>query len=104
MDENEHEKSLANRRSELQQALKVFGLRFIQMLDKDRKQDMLSFIDNLGMTKLHGLEDVLHIKLEKILIEHLRDVYKQSALEGMNLSSQNKKLQRKKLKKKQKKL
>ena len=48
---------------------------------------MLSFINDLGMTKLHGLEDELHIKLEKILIEHLRDAYKQSALEGMNLSS-----------------
>ena len=46
------------------------------MVDKDKKQDMLSFINNLGMTKLHGLEDELHIKLEKILIEHLRDAYK----------------------------
>lgn len=87
MDESDHANSLSNRRSELQQALKVFGLRFIQMVDKDRKQDMLSFINDLGMTKLHGLEDELHIKLEKILIEHLRDAYKQSALEGMNLSS-----------------
>ena len=70
------------------------------MVEKDKKQDMLSFINDLGMTRLHGLEDDLQIKLEKILIEHLRDAYKQAALEDMNLSSQNKRLQKKKLKKK----
>ena len=74
------------------------------MVDKDKKQEMLSFIDNLGMTTLQCLEDEMQINLEKILIEHLREAYRQSALETMNLSSSNKKLQRKKLKKKQKKL
>ena len=62
------------------------------MVDKDLKSDMLSFIDNLGMTNLLCLDDEMQISLEKILMEHLRDSYKQSALDAMNLSSSNKKL------------
>ena len=100
MDESDHENNMVNKRAELTQALKLFGLRFIQMVEKDRRQDMLNFVNDLGMTKLHGLDDELQIKLEKILMDHLRESYKAAALEDMGLSSQNKKLQRKKLKKK----
>ena len=59
MEESDHEKALVNKGSELKQALKVFGLRFIQMVEKDQRHEMLSFVNDLGMTRLHGLEDGL---------------------------------------------
>lgn len=68
--------SMADRKAELTQALKVFGLRFIQMVDKDKRQDMLAFIDTLGMTTLQCLDDEMQISLEKILMEHLREAYR----------------------------
>ena len=67
---------MADRKAELMQALKVFGLRFIQMVDKDKRQDMLGFIDTLGMTTLQCLDDEMQISLEKILMEHLREAYR----------------------------
>ena len=75
MEESQGE-SLADRKAELMQALKVFGLRFIQMVDKDKRQDMLGFIDTLGMTTLQCLDDEMQISLEKILMEHLREAYR----------------------------
>ena len=75
MEESQGE-SMADRKAELMQALKVFGLRFIQMVDKDKRQDMLGFIDTLGMTTLQCLDDEMQISLEKILMEHLREAYR----------------------------
>ena len=75
MDESQVE-SMADRKAELTQALKVFGLRFIQMVDRDKRHDMLAFIDTLGMTTLQCLDDEMQISLEKILMEHLREAYR----------------------------
>ena len=70
-------------------------------------EEMLEFVTNLGMVQLKDLlqdDYELHVKLEQLLIETLREAYEQQTLDSMGLSSTNKKLQKKKLKKKQKQL
>ena len=65
--------------------------------------EMLQFVANLGMSALKDLHDddyELHVKLESILIDTLREAYQQKTLDSLGLSSTNKKLQKKKLKKK----
>lgn len=106
VDDTNPQTSLQNMRVRLTQALKFFDLRFRQMESKDDKlEQMLGFVSNLGLFQLKDLteEDYeLHIKLEQLLVDTLREAYEQQTLDSMGLSSTNKRLQKKKLKKKQK--
>ena len=108
VDDSSPETSLANMKVRLVLALRIFDLRFKQMEAKQDKMDeMLAFVTNLGMVQLkdlNGDDFELHIRLESLLIETLKEAYEQQTLDAMGISSTNKKLQKRKLKKKQKQL
>ena len=96
IDDSNPETSLANTRVKLTQALRIFDVRFRQMASgKDTLDQMLDFVQNLGMVKLRDLvqdDFELHVRLEQILIETLREAYEQQTLDSMGLSSTNKRL------------
>ena len=81
-------------------------MRFRQMEEKkDTEEQMLSFVGGLGMVALRdfGEKDFeMHVRLEAILIDTLKDAYQQHTLETAGFTTANKKTLRKKLKKKQK--
>ena len=72
---------MANMRVRLTQAIRFFDLRFKQMENKqDKMEEMLAFVTNLGMIQLKDLSEEdyeLHIRLEALLIETLREAYEQ---------------------------
>jgi hypothetical protein len=70
---------------------------------RETLDEMLSFVTSLGLVPLKDLNEEdfeLHVRLESLLIETLREAYLQQTLETMGLNSTNKRLLKKKLKKK----
>ena len=65
----------------VEQALKIFKMKFRQMEEKkDSMAEMLAFVDKLGMVELWDLnkDDYdLHVRLESLLIETLKEAYEQ---------------------------
>ena len=82
-------------------------MKFRQMEEnKESMSEMVSFVDNLGFVDFWDLikDDYdLHVRLESLLIETLKENYKQKTLAQLGLTTTNAKLLKKKLRKKQKK-
>lgn len=87
----------------LEDNLRIIKIKF-QDLAKEEMESKLEFVERLGYTTLTMWWDELLFKLEKLLADMLIQKHKQTALDKMGLSTQNKKTAKKKLKKKLKKL
>ena len=77
-------------KGDMQQALKVFELKFRQM--QGNPTELLEFVNGLGMIPLRQCEDKALISLENALILILTDRSKQAILSELNFQSSNKKL------------
>lgn len=108
MDDSNPTTSFSNVKVRLTQALKFYSMKFKQMEEKKESLDeMLSFVTGIGMVPLKNLNDEdfeLHVRLESILIETLREAYQKNLTNSMGLNTSNKRLLKKKLRKKQKQL
>ena len=79
VDDTNPETSYSNIRVKLNQALKVYQMKFRQMEEKrETLNEMLSFVSHLGMVPLKDLNEhefELNVRLESLLIETLKEAY-----------------------------